>query len=87
MKKILSALLLTLALVGCGSDKKTEVSAPEVVKDVKLQELKTQTVNTTKTYNGDIKPKMEIGIVTPTGGYVKDIKYKMETLFKQEPLF
>ncbi|WP_047384837.1 efflux RND transporter periplasmic adaptor subunit [Cetobacterium sp. ZWU0022] len=76
MKKILSALLLTLALVGCGSDKKTEVSAPEVVKDVKLQELKTQTVNTTKTYNGDIKPKMEIGIVTPTGGYVKDIKYK-----------
>lgn len=76
MKKILGALLLTLALAGCSSDKKTENTATEILKDVKLAELKTRTVQTTKTYNGDIKPKMEVKIVTPTGGYVKETKFK-----------
>ncbi|MGL5203391.1 efflux RND transporter periplasmic adaptor subunit [Cetobacterium sp.] len=76
MKKILGSLLLTLALVGCGGDKKTAVTTPEVIKDVKLKELKTTTIKTTKIYNGDIKPKMEVKVITPSGGYVKDIKFK-----------
>ncbi|MGL4867581.1 MAG: efflux RND transporter periplasmic adaptor subunit, partial [Cetobacterium sp.] len=75
MKKLLSAFFLILALTGCKSEKNIETKT-EVKKDVKSQELKVQKIKTTKIYNGSIKPSNEITIITPTGGYVKEIKYK-----------
>ncbi|MGL4670613.1 efflux RND transporter periplasmic adaptor subunit [Cetobacterium sp.] len=75
MKNLLAAFFLILTLAGCKSEKSVETKT-EVIKDVKVEELKVQNVKTTKIYNGNIKPSNEITIVTPTGGYVKDIKYK-----------
>ncbi len=76
MKKILMTLLCTAALIGCGEKTAVEETKVEILKDIKSQELKTQNIKSTKTYNGNIIPLKEVSIVTPTGGYVKDIKYK-----------
>ncbi|MGL4998489.1 MAG: efflux RND transporter periplasmic adaptor subunit [Fusobacteriaceae bacterium] len=76
MKKLLLTLFTILALAGCKSEKKTIPTQSEVIKDVKVEELKFQNIKTKKIYNGDIKPSNEIKIITPTGGYVKEIKYK-----------
>ena len=84
MNKILLTLFFTLILIGCKDKKASQEMKPEIIKDVKAQELKIQTIKNTKIYNGDINPLKEISIITPTGGYAKDIKYKNGDLIDSE---
>ncbi|MEG0069667.1 MAG: efflux RND transporter periplasmic adaptor subunit [Cetobacterium sp.] len=76
MKKFVSILLLSLTLIGCDKNDSADQNKVEVVKDVKLKELKKQTIKNVKNYNGDLKPLNEVSIITPTGGYVKNINFK-----------
>ena len=76
MKKIF--LLLTLiTILGCG-DKKIENNFPkkENIKSVKSIELKEDTLDNIKKYNGELKPKTEMKIVTPTGGDIEEVYFK-----------
>ena len=76
MNKILLTLFFTLILVGCKDSNKIQETKPEIIKDAKVQELKFQNIKNTKIYNGDITPLKEVSIITPTGGYVKNIDHK-----------
>lgn len=84
MNKILLTLFFTLILIGCKDKQTTQEMKPEIIKDVKAQELKMQTIKNTKIYNGDINPLKEIAIITPTGGYAKNIKYKNGDIIDSE---
>ena len=75
MKKIV-IMILALSLISCGKETKKVVEKKETVKLVKSIELKETTVNYIKDYNGELKPKNEVAIVTPTGGDVKKIYFK-----------
>ncbi len=84
MNKILLTLFFTLILVGCKDKKATQEVKSEIIKDVKVQELKIQNIKNTKIYNGDINPLKEVSIITPTGGYAKNIKYKNGDIINSE---
>lgn len=64
--------------------KVTQDVKSEIIKDVKVQELKIQNIKNTKIYNGDINPLKEVSIITPTGGYAKNIKYKNGDIINSE---
>ena len=69
-------MILALSLISCGKETKKVVEKKETVKLVKSLELKETTVDYIKDYNGELKPKNEVSIITPTGGDVKKIYFK-----------
>lgn len=76
MKKIL-VLLLSVTMLGCGGKgMKSDFSKKENIKIVKTVELKERILDNIKSYNGELKPKMEMKIVTSTGGDVEEIYFK-----------
>jgi RND family efflux transporter MFP subunit len=76
MKKLLVAALIVAALAGCGKKEQAASEVKEVVKAVSTVELKRSTVDNVKEYNGEIQPVNQVTIITPTGGYVKEIFFK-----------
>ncbi len=80
-------MILVLSLISCGKETKKVVEKKETVKLVKSIELKETTVDYIKDYNGELKPKNEVAIVTPNVGdlkiaeanYIKD-KYNFDIL-------
>ena len=75
MKKALTIIITFLALAGCG--KKQAVQAPKLEgKLARTIELKVQEIDNIKDYNGELKPKNEVTVITPTGGDVKRINFK-----------
>ncbi|MGL5123110.1 MAG: efflux RND transporter periplasmic adaptor subunit [Fusobacteriaceae bacterium] len=87
MNKLLSILFLILTLIGCGKEKNNNITKSEILKDVKLYELKVTTIKNTQMYNGELKPATEITIITPTGGYVTQINFKNgDTVTENKPI-
>ena len=76
MKKIV-ILLALITFIGCGN-KNTGNSLPkkENTKIVKSLELNEQSLDNIKNYNGELKPKIEMKIVTSTGGDVEEVYFK-----------
>lgn len=75
MKKIV-IMILALSLISCGKEAQKTVEKKETIKLVKSIELKETTIDYVKDYNGELKPKNEVSIITPTGGDVKKIYFK-----------
>lgn len=75
MKKILLVLITMTLVISCGKDKKN-MPKKGIAKEVRVEELKLKKVKELKEYNGTIEPENEVTVVTPTGGYVKDIYMK-----------
>lgn len=76
MKKSMSMCILLLLLVSCGEKKNIQEEKKESLKQVKTQELKMEIFDNIKDYNGELVPAKEVSILTPTGGYIKEIKNK-----------
>ncbi|NME36756.1 MULTISPECIES: efflux RND transporter periplasmic adaptor subunit [Fusobacterium] len=74
MKKIILFVSMTLLLISCKDDK--PLPKKEVTKEVKSIELKEITMDNIEIYNGEINPNNDVKIITPTGGYVKEIYFK-----------
>lgn len=75
MKRI-AVLLILIAIIGCGKENSSNVSKKENLKVVKSLELNEQKLANVKNYNGELKPKEEMKIVTPTGGDIKEVYFK-----------
>lgn len=75
MKKIV-IFILALSLISCGKNSKQNLEKKETTKLVKTIELKEKTIDYIKDYNGELKPKNEVTIITPTGGDVAKIYFK-----------
>lgn len=77
MVKKLALLLTLITVVGCSGEKnQSTLPKKENVKIVKSIELKEQSVSNIKNYNGELKPKEEMKVVTLTGGDIEEIYYK-----------
>lgn len=75
MKKLLMIMISFLAIAGCGN--KQPVQAPKHEgKLARTIELNIQEIENIKNYNGELKPKNEVIMITPTGGDVKRINFK-----------
>lgn len=75
MKKLLVIMMSFLALAGCGS-KQTAQAPKQEGKLARTIELNIQEIDNIKDYNGELKPKSEVTVITPTGGDVKKINFK-----------
>lgn len=83
MKRVI-VLLILVAIIGCGKENSSNVSKKENLKVVKSLELNEQKLANVKNYNGELKPKEEMKIVTPTGGDIKEIYFKNGDRVKKE---
>lgn len=77
MVKRLIILSLLIINIACGKEKvQSNIAKAENIKSVKTIELKSDTRTNIKNYNGELKPKLEMKIITPTGGDVEEIYFK-----------
>lgn len=81
MKKIIIFIIL-ISIFGCG-EKKNNIPKKENIKIVKSVELKEETLVNIKNYNGTLKPKEEMVIITPTGGDIKKVHHKNGDMVKK----
>ncbi len=68
--------LSLILIISCQKGEKAPVAKKEVLKTVKTSELKSQLLENIKNYNGELKPKSEMSILTPTGGDIEEIYFK-----------
>lgn len=77
MVKKVVILLILATIIGCSGEKKqnttTQKENIKIVKSIKLEE---KTIANIKNYNGELKPKQEMKIVTTTGGDIEEIYFK-----------
>lgn len=82
MRRI-AVLLILIAIIGCGKENSSNVNKKENLKVVKSLELNEQKLANIKNYNGEMKPKEEMTIVTPTGGDIKEVYFKNGDIVKK----
>lgn len=82
MKKIVLFIFMILLLISCKDNKAT--SKKEIIKEIKSIELKEMTLDNIEIYNGEITPSNDVKIITPTGGYVKEINFKNGDIIKKD---
>lgn len=76
LKKII-VLLLLIINIGCGKEKiQRNTEKVENIKSIKSLNLGIETRTNIKNYNGELRPKSEMKIITPTGGDVEEIYFK-----------
>lgn len=76
MKGIVMLLILTI-IIGCSGEKSQMANnKKENIKIIKSINLGKKSITNIKNYNGELKPRLEMKIITTTGGDIEEIYFK-----------
>lgn len=76
MIKKIFAIVLSLVLLGCGSEKNKQKPKEKIGKNIKIQDVSPELITKLNISSGITEPLNEVKIVTKTGGTVKQINFK-----------
>lgn len=76
MIKKIFAIVLSLVLLGCGSEKNKQKPKEKIGKNIKIQDVSPELITKLNISSGITEPLNEVKIVTKTGGIVKQINFK-----------
>lgn len=76
MIKKIFAIVLSLVLLGCGSEKNKQKPKEKIGKNIKIQDVSPELITKLNISSGITEPLNEVKVVTKTGGTVKQINFK-----------